>query len=390
MIQYSVTICNYKKDLTKKWFVKVNYKNFKTGEVMKGKQFKGGVNSLHTLKERTAAIQALKEYYEDKLKSGWNPCAPERDEVQETISFNEAIDFGLKKKFSKNLRKDTIKNYKNAMNHVKEAAAYCGKSDIEINQIKKRDIKLILDAYKEKFNASNKRYNIVKNYLSAVISELNDYEFFEVNPVLQISDLVVDEGEGYIRPSDEEMKLINDYLFKVFPNFCTYWKLLYDTGMRMEELLYIKVKDILPTWEVALHSGNTKTRTNRRHIISKSFRELITKHISGENPDYYVFGTFNNLGGKHKAEEYFCPAPFKIKRDTATKTWKKLVKDNLGLRCDMYGTKHKGGDDKLLAGISLDAVQQQYGHSSKFMTKRYVSKLFNVNKEELENKSPSL
>jgi len=54
----------------------------------------------------------------------------------------------------------------------------------------------------------------------------------------------------------------------------------------------------------------------------------------------------------------------------------------------MYGLKHKGGDDKLLAGISLDALRELYGHSSKQMTERYVTKLFQIHSEEILDKSP--
>lgn len=390
MITYNVTICKYNKDLTKKWFVKVNYRDTKKNIAIIGKQYKGGVNAFHTLRERTAAIQALKEYYEDKLKSGWYPGCSEDNKEVDTLTFVQAIEFGLKSKLKKKLSPGTIKDYNNLMDHIKEAAVSCGKSDIDIKYIRRRDISIILDTYQSMRNASNHRYNIAKSYLSAVLSELKRYEYFEVNPVNNIDDLPVDESQGFIRPTSEELIIIRDHLDKVFKNFSTYWKMVYDTGMRMDELLNIKVADILETWEVNLSSENSKTNRSRRPVISKGFRDLMKAHI-GDAPDhYYVFGTFLPNGGKQKREKYFCPAPFKIKRDTATKTWKRIVKGDLGLACDMYGSKHKGGDDKLLAGISLDAVRQQYGHESKYTTHIYVKELFNVNKREIEDKSPSL
>ena len=54
----------------------------------------------------------------------------------------------------------------------------------------------------------------------------------------------------------------------------------------------------------------------------------------------------------------------------------------------MYGLKHKGTDDKLLAGIPLDALRSMYGHSSKRMTERYASKLFEIHAKEIVSKSP--
>jgi hypothetical protein len=70
--------------------------------------------------------------------------------------------------------------------------------------------------------------------------------------------------------------------------------------------------------------------------------------------DYFLFGSFREKAkgnlGKHND---FIPGPTKIKRDTATKRWKRIVKDHLGIDVNMYSNKHSGANAKILAGIDL-------------------------------------
>ncbi len=51
--------------------------------------------------------------------------------------------------------------------------------------------------------------------------------------------------------------------------------------------------------------------------------------------------------------------------------------------------KHTGCDDKILAGIDLDALKELYGHSSKYMTENYASVLKQVNRKKIVKLSPS-
>jgi len=54
----------------------------------------------------------------------------------------------------------------------------------------------------------------------------------------------------------------------------------------------------------------------------------------------------------------------------------------------MYGLKYKSGDDRLLAGIKLDTIQDIYGHSERQMTKGYLSKLQGVQMDEILRLAP--
>ena len=90
---------------------------------------------------------------------------------------------------------------------------------------------------------------------------------------------------------------------------------------------------------------------------------------------------------------YLTPNPARIKRDTVTKLWKKLIIDEpptgLGIKKYLYAAKHTGTDDKTDAGLELKDIQYLYGHKSEAMTERYNKRkrLIEAKKEILE-KSP--
>jgi hypothetical protein len=87
--------------------------------------------------------------------------------------------------------------------------------------------------------------------------------------------------------------------------------------------------------------------------------------------------------------DYFKPSYTRIKRDTITRFWKKIVKGILGINKYQYAMKHTGGDDKILAGVSLDALRKMYGHHSKQMTEEYVEALKALHREEIIERSPA-
>jgi len=107
---------------------------------------------------------------------------------------------------------------------------------------------------------------------------------------------------------------------------------------------------------------------------------------------YYVFGSPATVGrgwtGIKSKQFYFMPNAVRVKRDTLTKYWRQLIKIELGLDVDMYGLKYKSGDDRLLAGIRLETIQDIYGHSERQMTKGYLSKLQGVQMQEIKDKAP--
>lgn len=149
-----------------------------------------------------------------------------------------------------------------------------------------------------------------------------------------------------------------------------------------------------------LEERNSKTNNIRVVPVNNHLYELLKNHIAGhENGDLYLFGppadsyvvqygvqVKKQYKCSHKL--YFCVSDKRIKRDTATKLWKSLVMDNLGIKKHMYALKHTGADDKILAGVPLDALKTMYGHTSKRMTEKYARKVKEVYQKQIVDGSP--
>lgn len=114
---------------------------------------------------------------------------------------------------------------------------------------------------------------------------------------------------------------------------------------------------------------------------------LLEMDIFSYPDDYYVFGTNMQNRSKHSPLQPFTPNPFMIERKYCTDYWHKEVHLKLKIKANMYAEKHKSIDDKLIDGISLDHIQALAGHTTKQMTIRYQSKLLDVAKKAIEEKS---
>jgi integrase len=181
----------------------------------------------------------------------------------------------------------------------------------------------------------------------------------------------------------------------------------YFSGIRPKEVLALKISDIhferkLIIIKPNLETENSKTKTVRMVPVNDHLAAILLEHTQDHPTDKYVFGSpfmmgIGNRGGGSQPggrsganrTDCFQPSYTQIKRDSATKLWKKLIIDGLKIRKYMYSLKYTGSDDKILAGISLDALREMYGHSSKRMTERYAKIIKKVYATEIISKTPN-
>lgn len=127
--------------------------------------------------------------------------------------------------------------------------------------------------------------------------------------------------------------------------------------------------------------------------INDHLAALLLSHIHGAAPTQFVFGNPYQHGKKSGPQgatrtDYFKPSAFIIKRDTATKLWNSMFMEGLEIKKHLYALKHTGGNDKILAGISPDALKRLYGHTSKLTMEIYANKVKDVYRDQLVNGSP--
>lgn len=224
-----------------------------------------------------------------------------------------------------------------------------------------------------------------------MLSELIDWDIIEYNPAHKIKLLPVIDSEANIPATPEQHKIIKECLETKHPHFYIYVATIYHCGIRPKEILDIRLSDIdLVSKRITLKAEHTKTNKKRIVPINNHLLKLFSTMDVGLYPkDFYLFGSYRTPGAGNKGKFIdFIPAPTHIKRDTATKRWKRIVKDGLGIDVNLYSNKHKGANDKIIAGIDLDTLRELYGHTSDLMTMRYAKQVKEVYRNEIINKSP--
>jgi len=399
-------LCTYGYDLKEPWFVYftvISDTGIKKYCQYRGEQ-KSSINRFKSKDERVKAGNMLKLYWKNKLKNGWTPFKEEKkDSIPDfkNMELNNALDFGLK---NCDVAKKTRSSYRGTVKFFKEAAEDLLISKIAVADIEKTHIKLLLNKIKEKRNWSNKAYNKNLGYIQAIFSELEEWKIVKFNPAHRIKTLRTTESQKFKPYTKEEKKIIGEYLFLHHYRFYILFQLIYHTGIRPKEALSLKIKNVdmisrTITIEPEIETENSKTRSIRIVPINQFlFSFLKQLNIESCPQEYYLFGSPFEAGKGNKGSnkegrgtmhpDYFKPSQVQIKRDTITKFWKKIVIDKLGINKFLYSAKHTGCDDKILAGISIDALKELFGHSSKMMTEKYASVVKQLRAEEIMEKSP--
>jgi integrase len=403
-------LCDYGGDIAKAWFVHFEISNPTTGEVQR-KQFRGGINYWLTPDDRRHAGEGLAREWRKKLKAGWEPAwkiAATDISHLSRMTFLEALKFAMDNYSASTATK---RAYQGTIDAIKKAARALQLEKAKASEMRRQHVKLLFQYCISKLGWSNAGFNKHLGYLHAILESLIEWEILEFNPAHKIKPLPVAETEKFIPYTPEEKKRIQEFFFVHHYSFFVYFQVLYHTGIRPKEILALKISDInLAGKEIKimpdLQEENSKTKKIRRPPINNHLLPFLRElHLEQFPPEYYVFGSpFGPNGNRGKGSElggisgarrpdYFRPSPTRVKRDTVTKLWKRLVMspepDGLGINKYHYAGKRTGGDDKILAGMDLDALKELYGHGSKFMTEKYAGIVKQVRREHIIDHSPA-
>lgn len=357
-----------------------------------GKQYryKKGINYIKNVYNREIEANALSEALHIKLKNKWNPGVPEIVKTSNDLSFIDALDFSLSKK-KDHIASKTYSGYKGSINFMKTAVTYLGLDLLNISELKRVHIRTILEKAKNQRKWTNKAYNKHLNHLKAILTELVQWDVLEYNPAHNIKKLKVSESRSNIPANDIQHEKIKNCLENEHPYFYSFIQTIFHSGIRPKEILGIQISMIdLNKQIITLPAINTKTNTFRVVPINNHLLQILCAMELHTYPkSFYLFGSYRESGRGNVGKFIdFIPGPTRLKRDTATKRWHKIIKTGLDINVNMYSYKHKGGDDKIKAGVSLDALRNLYGHKNSRMTEIYAKEIKNVYKDEIINKSP--
>lgn len=347
-------------------------------------RYKKGINK-GPMAERKINAQACAEVLWDGLIKGWNPLKHKypsfEDELKGMITptLGNSLDHCLKVR-TEHLSIYTTYGYKYCVKHIKRAAKECGLLDAPLNTIDRKDIRLIVATAKEMNGWNNYMRNRYMTWLKTLLSVLVDEEVIPINPAAGIKKEKCSAGPGFKRLTDQEKERVVSHLSAVAPLFLEFVMFIYQAGIRRKELSLVQVKDInLQSRQLKIRADVAKTNVERIVPLADDLVEIIMRRNVWALPgEYYLFSKDNFKPGPSP----YCPA-------VSTNLWKKLVIQGLGIDCKMYSLKHKGADDKIESGISIQALKTLYGHSSIQMTEIYAQAVKKKYHDEIIAKSPT-
>lgn len=345
-------------------------------------RYKMGINRLPP-RERKAQAEADADVFFEALKKGWNPFLskypnPLGQDPGKPVTFADAIQRALEAKLP-HLSKYSAYDYRGCVRFMLAAARATDHYITQIDRIERKDVRAIIAEAKRSNGWSsasrNKYLALFRSLLSVACDEL---ELMKYNPAKGIKDEPAEDGGGYKCLTDQEKARIAAEIAVKAPDYFDYLMFIYDAGIRRKEALMIRIGDInLTRREITIRAEVAKTNRARVVPITPTILAILDRKVPGSPNNWYLFSS-----------DRFKPGPEMYHPNTPTNWWRKLVQDGLGIDCKMYSLKHRGADDKIEAGLDLDALRTLYGHRSKQMTEGYARAVRGRYKEEIIAKAP--
>jgi integrase len=357
-----------------------------------GKQhrLKNNINRVVDLKQREIEFNILAKFTLQDLKNGWNPEQPEVKKEKSILTVIEAFNLALTVK-KELLQNDTFINLRSKVNRFKKAIEALNYSSIKVVDLKIRHYEDILNKTSELFKLSDNAYNQYKVSLSNILNVLVDEKILKRSFKLKIKNKKVIKEVSHIPATHADIEKIKTHLKNKYPNYFLFWSTMFHTGIRPAELLKVKLSMIdLCKDCITIDKSISKNKTTRIVPINQ-YQKLIFKSMELDSfqNDYYLFGTYKE---KYKAKKNiiknYSPAPYKIERKEASDLWKLEIKENLNINMTLYSIKKYGANEKILAGLSVNALRELFGHSSEVTTQIYITNLQEINRKEILSKSP--
>jgi integrase len=350
------------------WFVHFRYD---------GKQFRYSLhyNKIENLKERQIYFEELcKEILKD-LKAGWNPNIKEVKVVDNEITVNDAFDLALATK-KEIIQNDTYIVLKSKVNRFKKIAKVLRLDQVKITELKNRHYELILNKTAAEYKLSDTSYNTYKIGLANVLNCLVDLHILKRNFKLKVKSKKVNKLQAHVPASENNITIIKQHLQTNFPDFYLFWVTLFHTGARPTELLKVKLF-MIDLSNDSINMDKDITKNGKPRIIPiNQYLKIILIRLNIENlpKDYYLFG------------KDFKPSIKGNERKQATTLWKEEIKDKLGINATLYSIKKHSANSLILAGVSINAIKDLFGHTSEVTTQIYITNLKEVNRKEILEK----
>ncbi|MFK7749032.1 MAG: tyrosine-type recombinase/integrase [Kordia sp.] len=266
-----------KDDLSKRWYVYFSYRNPTTGKLERQPPIYGEANKLKTKTDRLAYLSTIRKVLHQMLKKGYSPFEDavvtdkrllEQSKVEtikkqttrriksqcQTYTVKQAMEFALSQK-QPNWAKRTASTFTGHYNKFMDWLEQNKLNNLDISDLKKRDVSLFLNTLKKTQTKKEKLANVQpdvvapktrNNYkatLSILFSQLADDEIIPHNYVETIKN-VKNKPKKNKPFSKQQIIDIREYLNEHDPYLRVFMQFMSYAFLRNVEVCRLKVKDI--------------------------------------------------------------------------------------------------------------------------------------------------
>lgn len=195
------------------------------------------------------------------------------------------------------------------------------------------------------------------------------------NPMRNIDSLPY-QSEVHVAYSDQEMKLIFNYLQENDPYLLFFIKFVAYTFLRPNEVRMLQIKHFdLPLKKITLTAGNAKVNRRTTKLIPDIFiGDILGAELHKFPKEYYLFGLQQKPQAQPVNEKYF------------TKRYSHIKKVfSLSPLHTIYGFRHTTVSQLLRAGKSWDDVMKLTGHTSMASFQKYARSIMGAAPKDLSD-----
>jgi integrase len=274
-------------------------------------------------------------------------------------------------------------NSESTYNYYKRLAEYLSKwpdGKVRLDKITRSHGKAI-QTYLIDSGLSNKSVNNYVSMLGTIMNEAIEEELISNNALAQIKSLPIQKGKHYPFTQNQLANIIRtlqqeDPQTALFVSF-----IFYLLARPNKEIRLLKIGDIMES-SIRIRSEHMKTRRGRFVAIPNHLQELIDYYkLCSYEPDLYIFGQSNAPGAVPRGKTYFYRRNIKVLKSL----------NYTDKEYDLYSYKHSGVIALVMAGIDVEFIRAQCGHSNLSQTSRYLKDIGAIRgNEELVNNYPKI
>lgn len=354
------------KELAKNiWYVNYTYE---------GKQIrvKGDLNRIKDASEKEFHAQALLESIKQDLANGYNPLDETQwiaDRIKETCSLSRAIILFKEYHARHQSRSKTIGTYMSKLNALSEFYP-----NILLSEITTRKLQQFIQFKIDDSTYSQGSVKSAKRIFSAFFNVCIKEELIKENPMTGFDTKIKSlkqVDEKHIPFSDEDLKIIFEYL-DTNDKYCAFFcRMIYYTCLRPNEIRGLKLENIDLSKNIITILPNVKkvTTNNEKEIIeiNESFKPFLEKLNLSQYPvNYYLTGDSKNIIGEKRVGEN---TPY----NKLISALKKLELNDKGY--DLYSFKHTSNIKKYMSGWTIAEIMKANRHTSISTTEIYLKNL---------------